>query len=362
MSQPRVLVMGGGPAGAGVALALAAAGVRPLVIERATALRDKPGECLTSDHRPLLERLRLIEQLAAHRRIPAFYSRWDRDVIVVRDAITSPQGEGWLLDRRRFEAQLIATACDRGAIWQLGWTVVEVRRCNADWVVVLTRNGEQRTLVADFLIDATGRRARLLRMLGEPPPARDRLLGSWLVTSSRGRGDGPVSIEADAEGWWYATALPDGRTSLVWFSDRAETSREAMLARARERVLVASLVIDGPGDAGDRLAPSVHPAGSARARRACGPGWFAVGDAAQAFDPLSSHGIGSALGSGYYAAQALLAEWTGDVDARARYQARLDEHWAAYLAALAERYAAPHSWTSQRFWAERRARIAAAHG
>ena len=358
MSPPRVLVVGGGPAGVGVALSLLSAGVRPLVIERSTALRDKPGECLTSDFRPLLERLGLVDLLAAHRRVPAFYSRWDRDEIVARDAISSPRGEGWLLDRRRFEAQLIRATCERGAILQLGWTVTELRSGDGCWAVASARSGERRMVDADYVIDATGRSAQLLRMLGEPRPARDRLLGSWLVTSSRGRGDGPVLVEADAEGWWYATALPDGRTSLVWFSDRAETSREVLLTRARERALVASLVTEDPGDAGG-LAPSVHPAGSARALRACGPGWFAVGDAALAFDPLSSHGIGSALGTGYYAAQALLAEHAGEQDARSRYQAQLDAHWAAYLVPLAERYAAPHSWTKQRFWVERRARISA---
>ena len=43
-----------------------------------------------------------------------------------------------------------------------------------------------------------------------------------------------------------------------------------------------------------------------------GHGWLAVGDAAAAFDPLAGYGVTFALGSGYYAARALLDDWRGD--------------------------------------------------
>ena len=43
-----------------------------------------------------------------------------------------------------------------------------------------------------------------------------------------------------------------------------------------------------------------------------GHGWLAVGDAAAAFDPLAGYGVTCALGSGYYAARALLDDWRGD--------------------------------------------------
>lgn len=81
------------------------------------------------------------------------------------------------------------------------------------------------------------------------------------------------------------------------------------------------------------------------------PGFY---HAPQVYDPLSSYGIGSALGTGYYAARALLAAWSGDDAAGRSYQALLDERWRVYSEALAERYAAAHPFSQTGFWLERR--------
>lgn len=210
---------------------------------------------------------------------------------------------------------------------------------------------------ADFVIDATGRFARVLRRLAVPRVTVDRLFGSCLVVPGRGRLEGPVHIEVGPDGWWYASTLPDGRVSIVWFSDRAAKSAAELLVHARERETIAMVIGDGPA-----LALTVHAAGSARAEQASGPGWFAVGDAALAFDPLSSYGIGSALGTGYYAAQALLALWSGDEEAPAAYQALLDQRWDDYLDALTERYAAMHPFSAYPFWRERLRRVHSLRG
>ena len=352
-----MLIVGGGPAGAGVALTLTDAGVQALVVERATSLRDRPGECLTPNFRPLLERLRLTALLSEHGRIPEFVSRWDFGVPVERPLIADRQGEGWLLDRRHFEAQLIAEALRRGAKWQLGWSVAALARADDGWHVELIGAGDRRTVAADFVIDATGRAASLLRKLGVPRDTGDRLFGSWLVTAGRGRVAGPVLIEVGLDGWWYASSLPDGRTSIVCFSDRPAASAAELLNSARDRGSIAATLGDGP-----EPVLSIHAAGSARAQQVCGPGWFAVGDAALAFDPLSSYGLGSALGTGYYAAQALLAQWSGDADAPAVYQALLNERWSAYVSAVVERYDAAHPFHDEPFWRERRRRVHALRG
>jgi len=61
-------------------------------------------------------------------------------------------------------------------------------------------------------------------------------------------------------------------------------------------------------------------AGSARLDRACGDGWLAIGDAAMSFDPISSHGLLTALSTGLAAGETSLAD----------YQAFTDTTWRAY--------------------------------
>jgi flavin-dependent dehydrogenase len=60
--------------------------------------------------------------------------------------------------------------------------------------------------------------------------------------------------------------------------------------------------------------PLVRCARSQRLDRFVGIGWIAVGDAAMAFDPLSSRGIGKAVEQGHLAADAIGAHLSGDRD------------------------------------------------
>lgn len=351
---PRVLIVGGGPAGVGAALTLADADVPALVVEHRSAPRQRPGECLTPNFRPLLDRLRLQDVLAEERRSQAFVSRWDHGITVERPLLSETHGEGWLLDRRRFEARLRRESYRRGTRWQLGWSVEALSRQDGDWQVELGLEGQRRVVAADFVIDATGRSASLLRKLKVRRRSKDKLFGSWMIAPSRGRFQGAVHIETEADGWWYAAPISDERISVVWFSDRAETGASELMARARASDAIAPLLGEGP-----LFTCSAHAAGSARAGQVSGPGWFAVGDAALAFDPLSSYGIGSALGTGYYAAQALLARWAGDEEAPSVYQALLDQRWYGYLAGLVARYEAPHAFSAHPFWQQRVRRVRA---
>ena len=62
-----------------------------------------------------------------------------------------------------------------------------------------------------------------------------------------------------------------------------------------------------------------------------GEGWIAAGDAAAAHDPLSSHGIGSALDGGRRAARAVAAPLRGDDTAFPTYKERLLADYTRYL-------------------------------
>ena len=54
-------------------------------------------------------------------------------------------------------------------------------------------------------------------------------------------------------------------------------------------------------------------------------------DAAAAYDPLSSHGIGSAMGSGFYGGQAIADLLAGREEARWAYLDVMQNAYGAYL-------------------------------
>jgi 2-polyprenyl-6-methoxyphenol hydroxylase-like FAD-dependent oxidoreductase len=84
-----------------------------------------------------------------------------------------------------------------------------------------------------------------------------------------------------------------------------------------------------------------------------GDGWVAAGEAAAAYDPLSSHGIGSALAGGRQAAAALAAALEGDSGALTAYAERLRAGYARYLWLRHAFHADERRWPAAPFWARR---------
>ena len=117
-----VAVIGGGPAGAAAALALAAhdPALRVTVIEASTYDAPRIGETLHPAVRPVLERLGVWERFAAeastgHSDAHGTVSAWGSAVLAGQDFITSTLGRGFHVERRRFDALLIDEAEARGA-------------------------------------------------------------------------------------------------------------------------------------------------------------------------------------------------------------------------------------------------------
>jgi flavin-dependent dehydrogenase len=81
--------------------------------------------------------------------------------------------------------------------------------------------------------------------------------------------------------------------------------------------------------------------------------WLAAGDAALAFDPLSSQGLYNALYSGMKAGQAIVAALAGDDSALARYAGRLEQIRAHYLARRRAVYESEGRWADAEFWRQR---------
>jgi len=181
---------------------------------------------------------------------------------------------------------------------------------------------DRETIVADFLIDATGRRAAIARRLGARIVRDDTLL-AYVFFIDSATDDSYTQIEATEDGWWYRAPVPGGKVVAMFVG--APASRRP-----------------------DRRRPAaVLDASSFRLDRVAGPRWLAIGDAATALDPLSSHGLGNALFTGMRAAEAIA---TGNVD---DYERAVDRMWNVYVSRRRELYAAERRWPSSPFWSRR---------
>src|SRR5207247_861371 len=126
--------------------------------------------------------------------------------------------------------------------------------------------------------------------------------------------------------------LPDGRLSCAFMSDPDLLGRGAS-ASWNDLLEAAPHTLARVHAGGYRPAvrPRLQASGSALLDRLTGHGWLAVGDAAASYDPLSSHGIATALATGCDAADALLAAWRGDREAITEYEDRVRSSYEHYL-------------------------------
>jgi flavin-dependent dehydrogenase len=220
----------------------------------------------------------------------------------------------------------------------------------------LQMEGSEAALHARWLVDASGRSARIAARLGSERIRIDELIGIALRFTGGDEGGaarGPM-IEAVRDGWWYAARLPGGEELAVFMTDGDllqgagdptdfALGRLAAAPHSGQRVHGLSL----------RSRATVWPAASQCLVRAAGAGWLAVGDAALARDPLSSSGIDFALASAELACATLVAAQSGDENALARYATAIACDFAAYRALRAQFYALEQRWPDAPFWARR---------
>jgi flavin-dependent dehydrogenase len=359
------MIIGGGPAGAATAIALARIGASVVLADRSDNDNDTFGESLPPSVRPLLARLGVWDAFLGTEPRPCYANRssWGSDgQIIDHDFIRDPHGHGWHIDRTRFETMLRTQAAMAGACVLQGAAIdVEEKRREGPWRLRLAGPHGELVAVAPFVVDAGGRATSFARRQGARKSRIDRLIAAtaFLTSQEPSTCEGVTLIEAVEDGWWYSAPLPDGRLAAAFFTDadlpsvRTTQTVDGWMSLlsecrpTRERVAEHGYQLTGP--------PRIVRAGSGVLDRITGDGWLAVGDAAATFDPLSSHGIGAALDGGLRAASVIQAHLSGDGDASHRYAVQMIESFAHYLWMWRAYYTEERRWPDAPFWRRRRA-------
>jgi len=380
-----IVVVGAGPAGAATAITLAGFGRRVLLVEERLAASFKLGESLPPDAVGMVRHF-LGDPGDTGRGAPGLYrtagniSLWAADQADIGDFFFTPTGFGLCIDRLAFDEALRQRAVAAGASLLKGVRFQACARVQEDafnWRLTLASETGAWQCRARYLADCSGRRAVVAKALGVPADDHGDRLFAYAQWFSRAGDDDDrhTRIEAGPDGWWYSNRLPgteDGETRrlVVFHSDRdSPAARMAASPEGFGRLLEDSAHI-GPllADRGYHPCGAIRgaPANSQRLRDFCGDAWMAVGDAAQAYDPLSSRGIDKALKTGSHAGHMIHyalddcprgAAGLGTDNAYIRqYGEQQDQLWQTYLSRRAFYYGIQPRWSDHPFWRRRQAR------
>ncbi len=329
MAVADVVVVGGGPAGASAAVTLARGGLEVVVVDRAVFPRDKTcGDGLTT------LALRELEVLGLDPSTVPSFTPVDRFAIRGPAGrwvhVSLPPGPGWygaVARRAELDATVLDLARAGGARVLEGRKVVGASQ-GPDRVTLEVEGREtgDEQIQARYLVGADGMWSPTRKALGAGDP---HYRGDWYAfrqyahnVSGQRAGELVVWFDADLlPGYAWSFPLGDGVTNVglgIWTApDTPIKPRSAAAMKNRwpelldrphiRRVLGEDVTFEDP--------PRAWPIPTRVDRVVVATGralW--VGDAAAACDPMTGEGIGSALLTGRWAAEAILAAGPTDAD------------------------------------------------
>lgn len=363
-----IAVLGAGSAGIAAALALRNRGLEVVLVGESATGEFKVGEFLPAAALRLLRALGfagLDDVLTEddYLRSNAKMSAWGSDRWTYQDSVQDPEGGGWHILRHRFEHRLLAKAIDRDVPFYRA-RLTELADDGVDFRLRAAAADGELTVICPRLIDATGRKAWLVRRLaGAPRKSSDQMAVTCWLEDGSATEERVTRVKSVANGWWYTAPLP-GRKRVCCFHGLAQDVGE---------------LVKRPGrftDEADRIGLGVEfasGANSATALQACdasvrispnvaGKRWLAIGDAALSFDPLSSQGLHFALYSAVMACDAIRASLESEAQAFAaaqRYCEQVSEVFRANQRARYLFYGQEMRFRDAEYWQVQRSGLAA---
>lgn len=317
----RVIVVGGGPAGAATALALARKSIPVVVIERAKFPRRKVcGEYLGAGAVAALDALGLGDAVRGA-------AKPLRGVRIIAPGVQTlelalPQ-TALSLSRERLDALILDAARSAGAqlVHARAEDLLFDENASVCGIVIRSEDGERRPLRGRFVVGADGLGSLVARKLGviQPIPrsARFAVGGHY-----RGLGDldGCVEMHSGRDGYFALNPL------------NADLANVMVVAR-KDRLGTWSRVIDLTAAMRVGARVSIGPLAH-RVSRAALRGALLVGDASGFVDPFTGQGVYLALRGADRAAEALsraFSSWNAHPDAFASYEHAIGEELRARM-------------------------------
>lgn len=337
-----VLILGGGPTGSTAGMVLADEGVPSVLLESDHHPRFHVGESLLPHSLPMFDRLGIHDAIRALPRTlvkpgATFISHDGENTVEFRfeEGLAPAIPHAYNVRRDEFDAMFLREAERRGVEVREGWKAI-APHWEGDRLAgirVRTPEGEEGTIRAKCVVDATGQQAFLATRMGwksiYPDHRKLAIVGHFEgVARGPGPSGGNIVVIVTCSGWFWLIPFADGTTSVGVVLDVAHYGGVAGGIDAQFEAAIRATP-----EAARRLAPArrLFPAAavqnfSFKVARGHGHGFVMVGDAAGFLDPVFSSGIFIGMNTAERAAL--------DISAALRRHGRVDASDTARCAAL----------------------------
>ena len=309
-----VLVVGGGPGGSTAAALLQRRGHRVIQLEKDRHPRFHIGESLLPCNLPIMEELGVLEKVRALGvlKLGADFPSGDQgyQTFHFRRALGDSPPHAFQVKREEFDQMLFEHARESGVDAREG---VRVERVEVDGIGTVTASardasGNERTLRARYLVDASGRDTLLgnaLKLKRKNVKHQSAAIFAHFrgVECRPGDEAGNISIYRFDHGWCWFIPLRDGVMSVgcvCWpeYLKQRRGRNEAFLIDTLKQMPAAWARMTNAEMISDVRVTGNY---SYTCSRMAGPGWVMVGDAFAFVDPVFSSGVYLAMNSAQFA-------------------------------------------------------------
>jgi len=350
-----VIIVGKGIAGLVVSLLLKRNNISHVLLDRSPARRQLAlGETLPPSALPLLQSLDLLDLFESNslHRTHGYQSSWGSTVIADHNFFFhTPFQHGLKINKQSLEQDLEHLTAENILRFE---KMTAIHLTDEGVTVELQNDRESIVLRGKCLVEATGRNRSVLKLLGISSVEYDELTA---YSCHLPRRDHPkikhsVFVESFEHGWGIVSRLSDEVQVMSLFSrPRVGINKQLKDYYCWSTILSGTAHLRGflSETAGIRVVGG--DAGTSRATQLAGKCWLATGDAAIAFDPLSSHGITNAIYTANRAVEAI-ALHLSDADEKhfREYAESLSAIFGAYLETRYDLYQRERRWREAPFW------------
>jgi len=353
----QVIIIGGGPSGIATSLILTSRGVSNCVIEAELEPVRKFGEAIPPNAKPLLKKMGIMHLIDNPKHISYYGNKscWGSNILEQKEFLKEIYGHGYLLDRLYFEKQLRQHIKINSGILLEGYKLKKLVRNNTGIEVTIVNNKQSSKLIAEYIVDATGRKASVCKQLGIIKKNLDTQFTVSFKAELLNSIQSQINVEATENGWWYVAPQHNNELTIMFFTLQELLPEKKLLASFIRKELKNSMHISKLTEIAniDYDTLKVIPSGTSRLDIPYGDDWIAVGDAAFSYDPISSYGITSALASGFYAGHALASNLLKEENAMKTYRYVVENAFQAYMEKISAHYALENRWKDSPYWKNR---------